>query len=242
MSRLARALMALAGLSLVAVSSLPAQSWSRRSRNGRVYALVRPIRRPADGYRLMIFLHGQGGNETQGVATWKAEAARRGYVLACPASGSSRWVSAGEDLQWVARVTRDLQAEYDVPPERTLLVGHSAGGSAVLFYGIPHPELARAVVAVDAAMPLEVLPQLIRPAKPALLFLVGENDWNRKSSVQASLALKRQGYSVRTGIIPGAFHNWVHETLNPLILKWFEAVILGDGKATGAKVPVREGP
>lgn len=225
MSRFLRRTLTILCLALAIAPSLRAQSWSRRTRNGRTYALVRPIYRPVDGYRLMIFLHGQGGNETQGVATFKAEAAKKGYVLACPASKKSRWVSVGEDLRWVAQVTKDLQSEYDIPRERTLLVGHSAGGSAVLFYGLAQPQLAGAVVAVDAALPGKVIPTLIRKQKPALLFLVGEHDWNRKSSVQASLALKRRGYHVRAGIIPGAFHNWVRETLNPLILKWFESRI-----------------
>ncbi len=204
----------------VPVSSLLAQEF--RTSEGRSYSLLRPETFPDEGYRLIVFLHGSGGNEHQAINLLKDYGPAKGYVVAGPASEGKHWKSAGSDPEFIYRLIKELQEEFDVPPERTLVLGYSAGGAAVYFYFLPRPDLVDAICAVNGFLPSKWLPSLCKEKKIAILALTGERDWNRKSVDQGIPLLKAKGYSCLSGHIKGARHGYAPSKLNPIILRWFE--------------------
>jgi poly(3-hydroxybutyrate) depolymerase len=178
-----------------------------------------------------VFLHGASGDERIGPFLWEDHAPARGYVVASPASSGPGWLSAGEDLAFVARVTKALQAEFDVPRRRTLVVGHSAGGAAVYFYFLTHPDLAAAVAPVNACLQADLLRGLVRERKVRILLLNGENDGNRASVEKGAPLLRRNGYRVQFGILRGEGHGYRPAIVNPVVLDWHERLLRGSRPA-----------
>ena len=123
------------GCLFLSPSSLKA--FEREKFGNRRYSISKPVRRPRNGYRLLLFLHGQGGNERQANRLLGEYGPENGYIVLGPATTSDTWGSSGPDPKFVHKLIRKIQREYDIPRERTIIVGHSAGGLASYFYALP---------------------------------------------------------------------------------------------------------
>jgi len=195
---------------------------------GGTYSIARPARAPADGYRLLVFLHGQGGRARQAVDFWGEDGPTNGYIVVGPESAGQTWASGGKDPELVYGLIEQVQAKYDIPPARTLVVGYSAGGSAAYFFFLKRPELVGAFCVVNGYVPQAVLPLLVSEKKVPILTLTGEFDGNLASVNAGTAALRRAGYTVHAGTVARAHHAYDRRRLNPTIVEWFDGVVQRD--------------
>ena len=194
----------------------------RRKIGKRRYSINFPTQRPPEGYRLLVFLHGQGGSEHQAHRLLGEYGSSRGYIVVGPASKGKTWSSGGDDVDFVNELVREMQSQYGIPRDRTLLLGHSAGALACYFYGLPNPQNQIALCAVNGFCPLQFLPMLKRKEKIELLLLTGEKDRNRPSVEQGARYLRSDGYLVHSAIVKDAGHGYDKDKYNKLIIDWFE--------------------
>ena len=206
-------------------------SLERRKIGRRRYSICLPPKRPSDGYRILVFLHGQGGSEHQAHNLWSEYGPKRGYIVAGPAAKGKTWSSGGEDVKFVKKLIKELQTQYDVPRARTFLVGHSAGALACYFYALPNPQNQYAFCAVNGFCPTQFLPMLQRKEKVDILLITGEKERNRPSVEQGASLLRKAGYLVHSAVVKGAGHGYNRTRYNSIIIDWFEGRIaqLGAG-------------
>ena len=97
------------------------------------YHLYRP--QGKDNAPAIVFLHGQGGSESQGKSVFEVYAKERGYVLIAPrgVTPSQSWTFDGGSA--VRKIVEKVCADGGVDKSRILLVGYSAGGCAAYNFG-----------------------------------------------------------------------------------------------------------
>lgn len=106
---------------------------------------------------LVVMTHGALGDERyyfSGLldpAVIKAEADRRGWILA-GANGRGRFGASTDDVfEVISSVSRD----YNIDPSRIYLTGHSIGGAAVWLAAASKPELFAAIAPVSGGPPAQ---------------------------------------------------------------------------------------
>jgi len=158
----------MAALALVAacagcpvVSNRPAPGRALEERDPecrRRYRLYVPTRyRPDARWPLVVACHGTPPWDTVDLQfkEWKGLAEEKGFLLAVPELIGTRgdFVPSVEkqiqrqmaDEKAILSVVRAVKAGWSVHPARVFLAGWSAGGYAVLFTGLRHPEVFRAL-------------------------------------------------------------------------------------------------
>jgi len=101
-------------------------------------------------YPVLIALHHGGETGKDMVKRWGEEAARYGYVLACP-----DWDQKGgvygyspEEHATVLDTVRDLRQRFNIDSDRVFLTGYGEGGDMAWDVGLSHPDLFAGVVPI----------------------------------------------------------------------------------------------
>lgn len=132
----------------------------------RDYLLFTPSKlAPKRDRVLVVFLHGctQTANDAMDGVPWNALAERRGFVVAYPEQATTvdgnaaRCWNNGQapvyprgqhELETLARITRDLRAEFDVRPGRVFMAGISSGALMTAAMAATYPDLYAAIGSV----------------------------------------------------------------------------------------------
>ncbi len=128
---------------------------------------------PRYAYPLVVFLHGQGGNDEQ-ILRLAPRLSRRNYVsiglrgpLAAEARsdghpgfswGDGNWDTFIED--YLLRAVEQTRRTYHIHSERIYLAGYGEGATLAYRLGLTFPERLAGVISLNGAMP--------RPARPLL--------------------------------------------------------------------------
>jgi predicted esterase len=97
---------------------------------------------PGRTWRLIVSLHGQGGNGEQFIRNWLPDAQREGatFVL-CPSAGRGGWGHSTLGYHYILDSLRDVLASYAVDPDRVFLDGASMGGNGSFQFACQYPDL-----------------------------------------------------------------------------------------------------
>lgn len=180
------------------------------------YLVFPPLEPPGEKTPLLFALHGWGGEALSYGRLWH-EALQGGYLVVAPqatpkprgGAAVSTWSTSKADRDYLLQVWDEIHRDYRIDPERTVVVGYSAGGLA-----------AAAIVENRNAEVAAVIFHACRPyAKPALLkgkhvfLLAGERDtsFNAKKAGAALAELTAQGVDVRLAVAPGVSHVTVYD-------------------------------
>ncbi len=193
----------------------------RRLYNGRVYSIVMPKEKPADGYSLLLFLHAAGARERQAFTLIGKDGADNGCIVIGPAAKDKKWARADEDEAFILALIDSLQKEYDVPRTRTMVMGFGGGAAAACRYAIANPDKAAFVCAVNGFASPKVLPTLLRETKVDVLALVAEFTPYRGHVEKGVPVLGDAGYFVKMGLLKGMRHSYLADQFNKPILDWF---------------------
>jgi predicted esterase len=100
---------------------------------------------------LVVYLHGAGGNEEQGIRRLSALADEFGFLLLSPASHTETWdaigASYGPDVRSIDQSLAKVFAQHRVDPRKIAICGFSDGASYALGLGSSNGELFQAVMA-----------------------------------------------------------------------------------------------
>jgi phospholipase/carboxylesterase len=138
---------------------------SAKDRSPRHYSLFAPLHYERGyAYPLLVWLHGEGGNERElrqlmplvSVRNYIAVAARGGSPA--PAGRGHTWGNSPEDAAEAAeRVDECIHAaerRYNVHSERIFISGYGSGGTMALRLGLQFPERYAGAISLGGSMPL----------------------------------------------------------------------------------------
>jgi poly(3-hydroxybutyrate) depolymerase len=140
---------------------------------------VLPSDRPA---RILVALHGMGGNGQDFSGNLLSMADANGWVVVAPTIAYGDWTDpaqvAREDpalIAWLNSYVDELPGDLGVPlTQRIVLLGHSRGAQLALRFTEFHPERVRAVAALSAGT--YTLPFAVDAANQPLPFPFGVGD------------------------------------------------------------------
>jgi phospholipase/carboxylesterase len=153
---------------------------------------------PRYPYPLLVFFHGQGGNEEQ-ILRLAPRLSRRNYIsigLRGPVSlatahgprsfswGDNETVSLVED--YLISSVEQTRLKYHVHSERIYLAGFAEGATMAYRLGLTFPEKLGGVISLNGAMPRQDRPLLRLPAVRNLRVFIGHGIAN--ATVPLSLA------------------------------------------------------
>ncbi|HZZ78668.1 MAG TPA: hypothetical protein VFE62_09125 [Gemmataceae bacterium] len=141
---------------------------------------------PRYAYPLIVFLHGEGGNEEQ-ILRLAPKISRRNFVSiglrgpvcrgtnAKGALGFSWGDASHHDLieDYLFRAIADTRRHYHIHSERIYLAGFGEGATLAYRIGMQYPERFGGVIALNGAMPLEDRPLLKLPEMHELKVFIG---------------------------------------------------------------------
>ena len=153
---------------------------------------------PRYPYPLIVFLHGNGGNEEQ-ILRLAPRISRRNFVsigLRGPvclgpnrkgALGFSWGDATHHDLieDYLLEAVRQTRRQYHIHSERIYLAGFAEGATLAYRIGLLHPDKFSGVIALNGHMPREDRPLLRLPAARSLQVFIGHGIAN--SVVPASM-------------------------------------------------------
>ncbi|MCD9006453.1 phospholipase [Luteimonas sp. XNQY3] len=180
----------------------------------------------APARRLLVLLHGVGGNETNlaPLGATLADDTRvilaRGPLTLGPGQHAFFQVSFGPqgprpDLaaaersrQQLAALIAELQAEYAVAPSHTVVAGFSQGGIMSASIGLTRPELVKGFAILSGRILPEIAPQVAdRAALAAVRGFIGHGRDDTKLTVdwahRADAWLTELGVEHETHLYPG---------------------------------------
>jgi pimeloyl-ACP methyl ester carboxylesterase len=116
---------------------------------GTAYRLKLPLEyHHGQAYPVLIALHHAGESGKDMVKRWGEEAARYGYILACPEwnPGGGEYGYTPEEHAMVIDTLSDLRRHLNVDTDRVFLTGHGEGGNMAWDVGLSHPDLFAGVI------------------------------------------------------------------------------------------------
>lgn len=114
-------------------------------------AFVPETYHPDVPHGVMIWLHGSGGVDRNGLAArWKDVCERHQLIILAPqALDSNKWEPT--EAPFVRKTLDDLISHYNVDRSRIAIYGYQTSGSLAFLIGLQNTDRIRAVAAVDAA-------------------------------------------------------------------------------------------
>src|SRR3954453_13567861 len=111
-----------------------------------------PVGDPVRPYRLVLALHGAGGNAPQGLAPLLPFADTHQLLLLAPSSHDSTWdvITQGEwgtDVHRIDQALAQVVAGYRIDPSRLAISGFSDGASYALSLGLANADLFTHIIA-----------------------------------------------------------------------------------------------
>ncbi len=140
-----------------------------------VYAVrLPPEYHPVRTYPALVVLH-SGDGPDRAIDDWKAEAARRGYILIAP-----QYCLAGQTQEYrytpsehaaVELALRDARKRYSIDSDRVYVAGQLTGANMAWDYGLAHPDLFAGVVVISG-FPAKYVPRYLAHHARLPLFIV----------------------------------------------------------------------
>lgn len=192
-------------------------------------------------YPLLVFLHGQGGNEDQAIQ-YAPRLSRRNYIsialrgphLTTPRPNGQPGYGWGPEAQgdpqveeYVLRAIEQTRREYHVHSERIYLIGLREGSMTAYRLGLLHPEWFAGVVALNGTLPRRGGPLLRLPEARRLRVFLGHGIANPI----LPLTLARQDFRLfYTAGLPVSFQTYptthrVHAEMLRDVNRWVQGHI-----------------
>jgi phospholipase/carboxylesterase len=163
---------------------------------------------PRYPYPLLVFFHGQGGNEEQ-ILRLAPRLSRRNYIcislrgpLALGARRDGRlgftWGEGGHDTlieEYMLRAVEQTRRNYHVHSERIYLAGFGDGGTLAYRLGLTFPERLAGVISLNGCMPRQGGPLLRLPEIRGLRIFIGHGIANAVVPLSLAKADARLLYS-----------------------------------------------
>jgi pimeloyl-ACP methyl ester carboxylesterase len=133
-----------------------------------------PEYHPLRSYPALVVLHSGNGPKTA-IEEWRAEAARRGYILIAPeynvAGQPPDYRYTPSEHAAVELALRDARKRYAIDSDRVFVAGQLTGGNMAWDCGLAHPDLFAGVVVISG-FPAKYVPRYLPHHERLPLFIV----------------------------------------------------------------------
>jgi len=165
------------------------------------YAIVPDGSPPADGWPVVVVLHGMGGqgNQMLSIADTFLD---QGILFVAPTFGGYEPNPGDGPIDVMNSILVEVGRTHPLQSRGAVLLGHSQGGSFAYRFSVRYPDKVAGVVTVGA-------PEFdaVNPARSVTyVFTWGENDWLQEFLLPIAFAMRNSGFSVSIYIVPGAGH------------------------------------
>ncbi len=184
---------------------------------------------PSESYPLAVALH-YGGKVTpffskDFMTSLVAPALQDlGAIIVAPDCPAREWTNSVSEAA-VLELILIVMEEYNIDPDRILILGYSMGGLGTWYMAARHPDLFSAAIPISAPGNLDSMPVL----KDVPLYIIhGEQDELFSFAGVKKLYQKQEaaGAEIELKIIKGASHNQLHRFITPLkaTIPWIRKV------------------
>lgn len=165
---------------------------------GQTYAVALSIPltyRSANGYALVVCLHGAGFTGDTYLERWQARLGED-YLLACPTYPSGAWFTRRAEEVVLATIEH-VRRHYHVDPDRIFLTGMSNGGIGAWLIGMHHAPLFAGVAPMAGGLDDVLMPFLANLRNTPIYMIHGAKDQVMPVSLSRSISreLTALGYS-----------------------------------------------
>ena len=165
---------------------------------GQTYAVALSIPltyRSANGYALVVCLHGAGFTGDVYLERWQARLGEE-YLLACPTYPTGAWFTRRAEEVVLATIEH-VRRRYHVDPDRIFLTGMSNGGIGAWLIGMHHAPLFAGVVPMAGGLDDVLMPFLANLRNTPIYMIHGAKDQVMPVSLSRSISreLTALGYS-----------------------------------------------
>lgn len=220
------------------LADFPLNSTSPASLNGQVYrSQINDLMSyyvqepsgipPANGWPLVVAIHGWQGNAFSMISAFSERADREGVILATPSYNHGMEVSYDDYYAVLSILLDDLRGYYPINQSATVLTGFSWGGRITQFYTTTYPyQFAGAVVGGSREY---LLPNYTNPTQYAIF--IGADDFFDNVDRPARTLdfvgqMQAQGSPVwYYEITPGVGHEMVSGQIDKVfeMIKWLQS-------------------
>jgi serine protease Do len=173
---------------------------------------------------LLIWLHAPNdANNEAVIRDWQTICDRDGLLLVVPtAAEANRWERT--ELEYLARLTKQVLAEYRVDPRRVAVFGEGGGGAMAWLLGLSGRELFRGVATSNAPLPRQVR---VPPNEPSQrLAILAATPISSEAAIQIAQGLQKctdAGYPVTT-ITPANAEGTLSKTEREELARWIDTL------------------
>ena len=185
-----------------------------------------PASKPAEGWPLVIFLHGSGERgrniakvKAHGPPRYAAAGRRFPFVLVAPQIDEGDSWHSDE----IEALRADLCTRLPIDPDRVLVTGMSMGGYGAWNYAVAYPEQVAAIAPVCGIGNVE---RAARVAQVPVWAFHGARDSVVPIAADREMvdAVREAGGQVRFTVYPGVGHNaWDRAYADPALYEWLLA-------------------
>jgi len=178
-------------------------------------------------FPLVIALHGMGGDENSyfsayGQGSFKTEAEKRGYIVACPKGRKPASMYVGDAEKDVMDVLTEVRRAYNIDADRIYLTGHSMGGFGTWSVAMNHPGVFAALGPISGGA--NVPASMSKIAHIPQIIVHGDKDPTvpvERSRVMVEMG-KKLGAEIKYIEVPGGDHGSVVAPNFPAVFDWFD--------------------
>lgn len=183
----------------------------------------------AQPHYLLVGFHGFGGKAKDYIDLWKAEADKKGFIVAVLQAYPKKYPDGNvvESYPWsevgdfADAVLADVKKNYKIDENNIFLTGHSAGASTAYIVALNGGMKAKGIIAIDGYLPLEagIVNKLRNARNINFLVIHGANDTEVNAVVEQEKTLLKYGANMEFKTIPDLAHEYpLSEQEN--IVKW----------------------
>ncbi len=194
---------------------------------GQPYALALSIPltyRAANGYALVVCLHGAGFTGDAYLERWQARLGEE-YLLACPTYPSGAWFTRRAEEVVLATIEH-VRRRYHVDPDRIFLTGMSNGGIGAWLIGMHHAPLFAGVAPMAGGLDDVLMPFLVNLRNTAIYMIHGAKDQVMPASLSRAISRELTGlgyahvYREHQGEHPIAGGHYFPREELPALMTW----------------------
>ena len=197
----------------------------------RSYKLYVPSGVAINPVPMVVYMHGGGGDASEGISIWQSYADSNKFILASAEndwSGGGTWREMYEynqghqvyhDTLMILEIINATWSTYNVDMSWTWLTGFSDGGGMVYRGAVLFSDILCVACLHSAAWVKEFADPAWCVRKIPIYERIGQNDGFLPYAQNAETAFLAAGFEMQLDVIPGFGHNWAADSCNKF-LNW----------------------
>ncbi|MEO8496909.1 MAG: hypothetical protein ABI614_17700, partial [Planctomycetota bacterium] len=172
---------------------------------------------------VVVYLRPPGAFDKSELLTrWRPFCEANDLILLAPQPlDTDRWTPV--EVEFLQKTVEQIIANYSIDKSRVVLYGQDAGGALAYLFAFRNREIARAVVAVDAAMPVRLRPPDTDPVYPLAILTTQAVESRVAERVEQAIGLLR-GMKYPVTVLPMEAARALNDQELDKVIRWIDAL------------------